>query len=303
MRSAALVTREVPLNTATGIPVTVALTLLLITPVALSDAKLCKAEVLIEVALDRTPGKTDFNIPGRAEASILGRLETIEAKSVGLMLVGIDVAVIPADERADLIASEGTEVMLLAAKTEDKLPALTAEARTSVGMAVTLLADKIEDKFPEATAEATTPVGTIVMLLAARIEERSPDASKEDKLPAAMAEDKLLAIEVGIIELLADTAEEIAEAALDVMLPLTIEAKYEEPPLAETALEIFEAFEETLAKAEESDLGSIGVVAVAIIAEILASWEETAGLVAALDNIEFMAWTWEAKAGLVAVAK
>ena len=123
MRSPALVTREVPLKTATGIPVTVAFTLLLIVPVALADAKLCKAEVSMAVALDKTPGKTDFNMPGRAETSMLGRLETIEAKSVGLMpVVGRAVAVIPAEDKADLRASVGTAVTLLAAKTEDKLP-------------------------------------------------------------------------------------------------------------------------------------------------------------------------------------
>jgi hypothetical protein len=339
MRSAALVTSEVPLKTATGIPVIVAfrLTLLMVLVAILSEAKLCKADELIAVALDKTPGKTDFNIPGRAEARTLGILETIEAKSVGLMLAGMAVAVIPADDKADCIASVGTDVILLADKIEDKLPALTAEAKTSVGIAVILLADKIEDKFPAATAEATTPVGTMVMLFAARSEDKPPDASIEDKFPAAtaeattpvgtmvmlfaarsedkppdainddklptaMAEDKLLAIEVGVIELLEDTAEEMSEAALDVAFALTIEAKFEEisveavklaeaelalailedilaaveETLAEAALalaileDISAALEETLAKAAESDLGSIGVVAVAIIEEMLA---------------------------------
>ena len=251
IRSAALVTREVPLKTATGIPVIVALAI-----ADLADAKLCKAEVLIAVALDKTPGKTDFNIPGRAEAKTFGRLETIEAKSEGLTFVGTAVAVIPAEDKADFKASVETEVILLLASTEDK----------------------------------------------------PPDAINEDKLPEVIAEeDKLLTEEVGLIEL-----ELLVEVAFDNVLPLTIDAKYEDNPLEDKAPEempletleaMLEAFEETLAKADESALGSIGVVAVAIIAEILASWEETAGFVAALDIIDCMACTWDAKAGLVAVAK
>ena len=278
MRSAASVTSLVPLKTATGIPVIVPFKLPMI-PVDFIDAILCNAEVLIAVALDKTPGKTDLSIPGRAEARTLGRLENIEAKSVGLMLVGIAVAVIPAEDNAERMASVGTAVMLFADKIDDNLPAATAEARTSVGIAVTLLADSIEDKFPEAKAEAMTPVGTIVMLFAARIEAKLPEASNDDKLPASMAEDKLLAIDVGIKVLLPAAADEIAEAKLDVIVPLTFEAKNEailvediEP--AEIALamleDILSALAETLAKAAESDLGSIGVVAVAIIDEMLA---------------------------------
>jgi len=144
---------------------------------------------------------------------------------------------------------------------------------------VTLLADNIKDKFPEVKAEAMAPVGTIVMLFAARIEAKLPEASNDDKLPASMAEDKLLAIEVGIKVLLPAAADEITEAKLDEIVPLTFEAKSEailvediEP--AEIALamleDILSALAETLAKAAESDLGSIGVVAVAIIDEMLA---------------------------------
>lgn len=277
IRSAASVTSLVPLKTATGIPVIVPFKLSMI-PVVLIDAILCNKEVLIAVALDKTPGKTDLSIPGRAEARTLGILENIEAKSVGLMLVGIAVAVIPAEDKAEWIASVGIAVMLFADNTEDNLPAEKAEAGTSVEIAVILLADKIEDK-----------------------------------LPASMAEDKLLAIEVGIMVLLPAAADEAKEAKFDVIVPLTFEVKNEatlvgEIEPAEIALamleDILSALAETLANAAERDLGSMGVVAVAIIEEMLARWEEITGLLAAaLFIMDCMAWTWEANAVLVAVAK
>lgn len=70
---------------------------------------------------------------------------------------------------------------------------------------------------------------------------------------------------------------------------------------AEAELTAIEA--ETLAKAADKDVAFGGAVAVAITDEMLASWADKAELVAADDIIALMALIWEAKAGLVAVAK
>ena len=171
------------------------------------------------------------------------------------------------------------------------------------------VADIIDDLEPEETVIAELELEAEVIpeldSVAEVIEDEELEAEVNDD--TELVEDMIESELVEVIEEAELVADDVNSAEAD-WTALEILATIDEGEI-ELALKLelmlalaLEKLDETLASAEESEAGLIGVVAVAIMEEILASWEAIAELVPTAVIIELMAWIWEAKAGLVAVA-
>ena len=260
---------------------------------AIKDVKFPEAEAMIAEAIE--PVGDIVTLP--ATIAELKEFKALEMALVGIIVLLAKAAVIEAiwaDMEAILadieIISGGIEVADII---DDLEPEETVIAELELEAEVIPELDSVAEVMPELDSVAEV----------IEDEELEAEVNDDTELVEDMVESELVEV-IEEAELVADDVNS-AEAdwtALEILATID-EGEIELALKLELMLALaLEKLDETLASAEESEAGLIGVVAVAIMEEILASWEAIAELVPTAVIIELMAWIWEAKAGLVAVA-